>query len=58
MIKLVNKLLLAGDKLIHEMQLRQPGFTYSACKPFRRKERIKKKKKQEIHDIFIRTYLV
>ena len=44
MIKLVNKLLLAGDKLIHEMQLRQPGFTYSACKPFRRKERIKKKK--------------
>ena len=45
MIKLVNKLLLAGDKLIHEMQLRQPGFTYSACKPFRRKERIKKTKK-------------
>ena len=53
MIKLVNKLLLAGDKLIHEMQLRQPGFTYSACKPFRRKERIKKKKKNRRFMIYL-----
>ena len=31
---IVNKLLLAGDKLILKMHLRQPGFTYSACGPF------------------------
>ena len=31
---IVNKLLLAGDKLILKMYLRQPGFTYSACGPF------------------------
>ena len=37
-----------------EMHLRQPGFMYSACGPFsKNKERIKKLKKQEIHNIFI-----
>ena len=37
------------------MHLRQPGFTYSACRPFiKNKERIQKFKKQEIHDIFIK----
>ena len=30
----VNKFLLAGDKLMSEMHLRQPEFTYSACGPF------------------------
>ena len=30
----VNKFLLAGDKFMPEMQIRQPGFTYSACGPF------------------------
>ena len=41
---------------MQEMNLRQPGFTYSACGPFNKnKERIKKKiKKQEIQDIFIK----
>ena len=29
----VNKLLLAGDKFMPEMHLRQLGFTYSACGP-------------------------
>ena len=43
MNELVNKLLLAEDKSIPEMHLRQPGFTYSACEPFtKNKERIKK----------------
>ena len=38
----INKLLLAGDKFMPEMHLRQPGFTYSACGPFtKHKERIK-----------------
>ena len=31
---IVNKLLLAGDKFMPELHLRQPGFTYSACRPF------------------------
>ena len=39
----INKFLLAEDKFIPEMYLRQPGFTYSACGPFtKNKERIKK----------------
>ena len=25
---------MAGDKIMTEMQLKQPGFTYSACDPF------------------------
>ena len=29
--KIINKLLLAGDKFMPEMHLRQPRFTYSAC---------------------------
>ena len=39
----INKFLLAGDKFMPEMHLRQPEFVYSACGPFtRHKERIKK----------------
>ena len=39
----INKLLLVGDEFMPEMDLRQPGFTYSACGPFAKtKERIKK----------------
>ena len=43
MNKIINKFLLAGDKFMPEMHLRQPGFTYSACGPFtKHKERIEK----------------
>ena len=36
-------MLLAGDKPMTEMYLRQPGFTFSACRPFtKNKERIQK----------------
>ena len=39
----INKLLLAGDKFMPEIHLRQPQFTYSACGPFTKHEqRIKK----------------
>ena len=39
----VNTFLLAGDKFMPEMHLRQPGFTCSACGPFtKKKERIQK----------------
>ena len=34
----INKLLLAGDKFIPEIHLRQPQFTYSACGPFTKHE--------------------
>ena len=43
MNEIVNKVLLTGDKLMPEMHLRQPGFTFSACRPFiKSKERIRK----------------
>ena len=43
MNEIVNKFLLAGDKFMPEMHLRQPGFTYSACGPFtKNKKRIQK----------------
>ena len=41
--RIINTFLLAGDKFMPEMHLKQPQFVYSACGPFtRHKERIKK----------------
>ena len=42
MNEIINKFLLAGDKLMPEMHLRRPGFTYSASRPFRKKKKKKK----------------
>ena len=43
MNEFVNKFLLVGDKLMPEMHLKQPGFTYSACGLFtKNKERTEK----------------
>ena len=43
MNEIVNKFLLAGDKLMPEMHLKQPGCTYNACEAFtKNKKRIKK----------------
>ena len=36
MNEIANKFLLAGDKFMPEMDLEQPGFTYSAYGPFTR----------------------
>ena len=36
---IINKFLLAGDKFMPEMHLRQPRFAYSACGPFTRKNK-------------------
>ena len=54
MNEIVNKFLLVGDKFMPEMHLRQAGFTYSACGPFRdsKKKEFKDLKKQEIQTIF------
>ena len=46
MNNIINKFLLAGDKFMPEMHLRQPQFVYSACGPFtKHKERIKEFKR-------------
>ena len=46
MTNVITKFLLAGDKFLPEMHLKQPRFVYSACGPFtRHKERIKKFKR-------------
>ena len=43
MNKIVDKFLLAGDRFMTEMHLKQPGFTYSACGLFpKSNERIQK----------------
>ena len=46
MNNVINKFLLAGDKFMPEMHLRQHRFVYSACGPFtRHKERAKEFKR-------------
>ena len=55
MDEIVNKLLLAGDKFMPEMHLKQPGFTYSACGPFTKD---KERKKQEKQTIFTKMNLI
>ena len=43
MNNIINKFLLAGDKFMPEMHVRQPQSTYSACGPFtKHKQRIQK----------------
>ena len=44
---IVNKILMAGDKFMSEIHLKQPGFTYSDCGPFTKN---KKKKNWEIYE--------
>ena len=47
---IINKFLLAGDKFIPEMHLKQPGFNYSACGPFtKNKQRIYADSRYKIH---------
>ena len=56
MNKIINRFLLTGDKLIPEMNLKQPRFRYSVCGPFtKNKERVQKFKKQKIQGILIKT---
>ena len=58
MNKIVNKFLLAGEKFMPEMHLKQPaalgkpGFTYSACGPFTKNKEFKNLKKQETQNVF------
>ena len=54
MNEIVNKFLLAGDKFMPEMHLKQPGFTYSACGPFtKNKENSKIKKNPGRYELYL-----
>ena len=53
MNNIINKFLLAGDKFMPEMHLRQPRFVYRACGPFTRHKELKNLNKLVIHVIFI-----
>ena len=54
MNKIVNKFLLARNKFMPEMHLKQPGFTHSACGLFtKNKKEFEKLCKQEIQVIFM-----
>ena len=56
MNQIVDKFLLAGDHFMSKLHLRQPAFTYSAFGQFtKNKERIQENKKQEVHNIVIKT---
>ena len=45
MNEIVNKFLLAGNKFLPEIHLKQPGFSYSVCGLYtKNKERIQKSK--------------
>ena len=58
MNEIVHKLLLAGDKFMPEMHLKQPGFIYSACGPFtKNKNKFKNSNKLEIQAIFTKMNL-
>ena len=58
MNEIVNKFLLAGDKFMPEMHLRQPQFVYSACGPFTKNKEFKNLKKQETQAIFSKMNLI
>ena len=46
MNEIANKFLLAEDKFMPEMHLKQPGFTYSACGSFTKNKKIIQKFKE------------
>ena len=50
---IINKCLLAGDKFMPEMHLRQPGFPYSACGQFTKNKKRIQKFKQTGDSIYI-----
>ena len=55
----MNKFLLASDKFMPEMYLKQPGLTYSACGPFTKsKEELKNLCRQKIQTLFTKICLI
>ena len=59
MNEIASRFLLAGDKFLPEMYLKQPGFIYSACRPLtKNKERIQKFNETGDRVIFTKTNLI
>ena len=68
MNEIVNKLLLASEKFIPEMHLKQPRLSYNVCGPFTKKEftewtiyykeKIQKFKETGDQTIFTKTNLI
>ena len=60
MSEIANKFLLVGDKFMPEMNLKQPGFTYSICYgPFTKdKKQLKILCKLEIQTLIIKINLI
>ena len=57
MNEIVNKFLLAGDKFMSEMFLKQPAFTYCACGPFTKNKKTQKfKEKGDTNYIYKKEY--
>ena len=51
--------LLAGDKFMPDMHLKQPEFTYIACGPFtKNKERIQNLRRLEMQTLFTKMILI
>ena len=57
MNEVVDKFLLAGDKFMPEMHLKQPGFIVLVDHLLKIKKEFKNLKKQEIQTIFIKMNL-
>ena len=51
--EIVNKFLLAGDKFMPEMHLKQPGFTYSACGPFTKNKANSKIQRNRRYELYL-----
>ena len=58
MNKIVNTILLGGDKFMSEMHLKQPGFTYCACGPFTENKEFKNLCRLEIQITSTRMILI
>ena len=58
MNEIVNKFLLAGDKFMPEMHLKQPGFIVLVDHLLKIKKEFKNLKKQEIQAIFTKINLI
>ena len=59
MSEIVNTFLLAGDKFMPELHLKQPDFIYSACGPFTRSnKRIERFMQTGIQILFKETSLI
>ena len=58
MNKIINKILLTGDKFMPELHLKQPGFTYRACGAFtKHRKKIQKFRETDNFKHFYRNEL-